>query len=390
MKKLFAIALSAVLLSQYAYAAENLAPKAVEITASTYFSDDYLPTNVADGIVRGEAQRLRAWVTDYESEADLTINFGKDVTVTKAVLYDLPSTSDNVASGSLTFSDGTVVEFGELDKEGNPTEVVFDAPITANSVVVHVVSDDDTMSVGLDEIEIFDADGVNVALNAEASASSVQPDGDTLSWDMPPTAVDWYAAFRAVNGSATATLPEGVENEWASQAEANPTITLAWTAPITVGTIVLYDRGGSSDNIMGGEIVFSDGTTIEFDGMPGGAEPFYIDVADITTDTITINCTNTEGPNPGFAEIEVFTEHYKDGAFEGEEVAAETEAAAAETVEAEVVAETETAAAETVAATEAAAETEAPQTSDFAFPAFIGAAVAALAAFVAKKRNFNK
>ncbi len=337
MKKFLASTLAlTTLLAGNVSAAANLVKTADEIDTSTYYNDDYSGEQVRDGIVRGEEFLLHQWITDYEPEADLTLTWSSPVTLTKAVFYDRVSAADNVASGKITFSDGTVVEFGALDPDGLPTEVAFDA-VTTTSAVIHVVADDGTLSVGLDEVEFYDENGVNIAPSATATASSVLPDQSdneeyVASW-YSESYTNWYGAEKAINGYAKANVPEGAEFEWASQGEANPTITINWYDKITVGTIVLYDRVNANDHVIGGVITFSDGSEIEFDEIPNDGAPYYIDVPDKETTSIEIN-TVTEGPNPGFAEIEVYTEHFENGKPIGEtEEAPVAEAAAEETVE---------------------------------------------------------
>lgn len=338
MKKFLASTLAlTTLLAVNVSAAANLVKTADEIDTSTYYNDDYSGEQVRDGIVRGEEFLLHQWITDYEPEADLTLTWSSPVTLTKAVFYDRVSAADNVASGKITFSDGTVVEFGALDPDGLPTEVAFDA-VTTTSAVIHVVADDGTLSVGLDEVEFYDENGVNIAPSATATASSVLPDQSdneeyVASW-YSESYTNWYGAEKAINGYAKANVPEGAEFEWASQGEANPTITINWYDKITVGTIVLYDRVNANDHVIGGVITFSDGSEIEFDEIPNDGAPYYIDVPDKETTSIEIN-TITEGPNPGFAEIEVYTEHFENGKPIGETEEAPTaeEKTAPETVD---------------------------------------------------------
>ena len=342
MKKFLASTLAlTTLLAVNVSAAANLVKTADEIDTSTYYNDDYSGEQVRDGIVRGEEFLLHQWITDYEPEADLTLTWSSPVTLTKAVFYDRVSAADNVASGKITFSDGTVVEFGALDPDGLPTEVAFDA-VTTTSAVIHVVADDGTLSVGLDEVEFYDENGVNIAPSATATASSVLPDQSdneeyVASW-YSESYTNWYGAEKAINGYAKANVPEGAEFEWASQGEANPTITINWYDKITVGTIVLYDRVNANDHVIGGVITFSDGSEIEFDEIPNDGAPYYIDVPDKETTSIEIN-TITEGPNPGFAEIEVYTEHFENGKPIGETEEAPT---AEETTAPETVDETTT------------------------------------------------
>lgn len=406
MKKFLASTLAlTTLLAVNVSAAANLVKTADEIDTSTYYNDDYSGEQVRDGIVRGEEFLLHQWITDYEPEADLTLTWSSPVTLTKAVFYDRVSAADNVASGKITFSDGTVVEFGALDPDGLPTEVAFDA-VTTTSAVIHVVADDGTLSVGLDEVEFYDENGVNIAPSATATASSVLPDQSdneeyVASW-YSESYTNWYGAEKAINGYAKANVPEGAEFEWASQGEANPTITISWYDKITVGTIVLYDRVNADDHVIGGVITFSDGSEIEFDEIPNDGAPYYIDVPDKETTSIEIN-TVTEGPNPGFSEIEVYTEHFENGKPIGETeeaTVAELVAEAPETVEETTTPETlakpvEEAAPEITAETveDSASETAetvetAPQTSDIS--AVLGAIALsgmALLKAVSKKRS---
>lgn len=405
MKKFLASTLAlTTLLAVNVSAAANLVKTADEIDTSTYYNDDYSGEQVRDGIVRGEEFLLHQWITDYEPEADLTLTWSSPVTLTKAVFYDRVSAADNVASGKITFSDGTVVEFGALDPDGLPTEVAFDA-VTTTSAVIHVVADDGTLSVGLDEVEFYDENGVNIAPSATATASSVLPDQsdneeNVASW-YSEAYTNWYGAEKAINGYAAANIPKGAEFEWASQGEANPIITINWYDKITIGTIVLYDRVNADDHVIGGVITFSDGSEIEFDEIPNDGAPYYIDIPDKETISIEIN-TVTEGPNPGFAEIEVYTEHFENGKPIGETEEAPTaeETTAPETVDETTTPEisakpVEEAAPEITAETveDSASETAetvetAPQTSDIS--AVLGAIALsgmALLKAVSKKRS---
>ncbi len=393
-KKILLTALTVALLcGNSVFAAENLAPTAVEITASSEYNADYSGAASVDGVVRTKDYMIPEWFTDYESEADLTLTWSSPVTVTKATAYDISREDSNVKEITLTFSDGTVINGGALNTDGTPVEIDFGKAITADSVVIHVVADDDTIAVGLDEIEIFDEAGNNVALNATATASSVADDEQEftqhgVAW-YPETYENLYEAENAINGEAVAKRPGDGEYEWASLGEMTPSITYGFTAPIKVGTIVLYDRLNMNDHVMSGTIEFSDGTKVDFSSLANVGSPLYLDIADIETDTITITVTEygENSANNGFAEVEIYTEHFENGKPIGEveETAApETEA----TVESEAAA-AETVAEESAAAEETAAEEEiAPQTSDaIAVSAGIAAVAGAAAIILGRKKR---
>lgn len=285
------------------------------------------------------------------------------------VLYNVPGDTSNVISGSLKFSDGTTVQFNELDPTGVGTEVaVFDTPVVATSVTITVNGDDNTDSIGLAEAEFYDAAGNNVALNASgATASSVGINGDPDTWNPGYFTDDWYSPTNLYDGYFSVISIEYCE--WSSASEANPTYTLTWTSPVTVGTIVLYDRYNSADNAIAGTITFDDGSSVQFSGLDPEGRALYVDVPNVTTKSITITVTESNGANIGFGEIEVYTEKYINGAF------VETASTVDETQDAADAAETP------------AEDVVAPNTSDATIILSVATLLCTAAFIVAKKSH---
>lgn len=289
--------------------ADNLAPHASDIYASSEYSAQYNAYNVVDGIVWDEEMRLPNWVSHNQREADVSLKWEEAVTITRIVAYGCLDRAFRVISGSITAGD-TVLELNSFKTTGAGQVIDLEVPVTVTEINIHLIGAAVTAAVGLSEIEVYDENGNNVALEASAEASSEYPDG-TPDWYYSALYEGWYAADNLINGWAEVNLPQGmIENEWASLGESLPEITLEWDEPISIGTVVLVDRVGSSDFIYTGEIIFENGETIPFDGIDNNGDPLYIDVPDVTTSSLTVSVTDSTGPNIGLAEIEVYTEHF--------------------------------------------------------------------------------
>src|SRR5690606_37638681 len=90
---------------------------------------------------------------------------------------------------------------------------------------------------------------VNVAGTAVVTASSQNSSTNQL-------------AIRAVDGVIDG-YPGDYTREWATQGQgAGAWIQLNWSVPVTVNSIVLYDRPNASDRIAGATLLFSDGSSV--------------------------------------------------------------------------------------------------------------------------------
>jgi len=93
--------------------------------------------------------------------------------------------------------------------------------------------------------------------------------------------------------------------EWASRGEQNPWIQLTWDRPIQADRIVLYDRPGI-DDVHGGTLSFSDGSTIEVRDVPTTGEPATVSFEPKTFTWVRFQVEGGSGPNVGLRELEVF------------------------------------------------------------------------------------
>ncbi|MBQ4353359.1 MAG: hypothetical protein IJC71_00555 [Clostridia bacterium] len=290
--------------------AENLAPSASEFYASTEYNHDYRAARVADGVVWDRDMRLRNWVSNFAVESTVSFYWEEPVTATKMVVYGMNDTKFRVLRGILMTEDGGEYATGVLPADGAPVEVVFDKPHTMSEAHLVVTGSRANPAVGLSEVEFYNEAGENVARLA-----TVYPDSeyttDGNSWDVPADWIGWYIGININNGWADYTVPKlDDQHEWACLGEQFPEIMLSWDEPITVGTVVLSDRVNANDWILSGTLKFSDGTEVPFTELANYGEPLYVDIPDCVTESLTVSVTESLGPNPGFAEIEVYTEHF--------------------------------------------------------------------------------
>ena len=93
--------------------------------------------------------------------------------------------------------------------------------------------------------------------------------------------------------------------EWKSDGESTPWLELNWSENAVVDKINLYDRVGSSSQIVNAEIEFSDGSSIETGTLPSNGTKKKLEFA--PREISSLKLTVTEGIGEiGLAEIEVY------------------------------------------------------------------------------------
>jgi hypothetical protein len=137
--------------------------------------------------------------------------------------------------------------------------------------------------------------GTNVASLATVTASSENSGTGQL-------------AIKAVDGVVDG-YPGDHTREWATSREgAGAWIQLAWSSPRTINQIVLHDRPNSDDQITGGTVQFSDGSTVSIGSLPndGTAASFPFTARSVTSLRLSVNSVSANTRNIGLAEILVF------------------------------------------------------------------------------------
>jgi hypothetical protein len=135
----------------------NLAESATVLVSSEETSAGQSGSKAIDGLVDGSPNDSQTeWVTRGEREgAWIKLTWSAPVRVWEVVLHDRPNPADNIRSGTLTFSDGSIVNVGALPIYGAPLHVEFNPRVIA-WVQFRVTSAEGT-STGLAEIEVLGA-----------------------------------------------------------------------------------------------------------------------------------------------------------------------------------------------------------------------------------------
>ena len=135
--------------------------------------------------------------------------------------------------------------------------------------------------------------GANVARNASVLASS-QASGQEAT-----KAIDSVIAGYPANGAA----------EWSSAGQRTGAwIQLYWSTAQTIDRVYLYDRPNGSDQITGGTLTFSDGTTVTVPSLnnDGTATVITFTARATTTLRLTVTSVSSATGNVGLAEFEAY------------------------------------------------------------------------------------
>ena len=172
-------------------------------------------------------------------------------------------------------------------------------PTTAGSYVFTLTltsgSSSSTASV---TVTVLPAGTTNVARSgATATASSENTSGS-------------QTAAKAIDGVIDG-FPNDSTKEWAtSGGKAGSWIQLTWPAggAVTTSQVILYDRPNSNDQVTGGTLTFSDGTTVAVPALDnaGAATMVTFPARTVTSVKFTITSVSSSTQNVGLAEFEVW------------------------------------------------------------------------------------
>jgi hypothetical protein len=135
----------------------------------------------------------------------------------------------------------------------------------------------------------------NVALTATPTASS-----QNISTTQ--------TAAKAIDGS-TLGYPSDYTKEWATVGgKVGSWLQLTWAAPVTIDRVVLYDRPNTNDQITGGNLVFSDGSSVAVGSLSNTGAANTVTFSARTVSSVRLNITKVKSTttNIGLAEIEVW------------------------------------------------------------------------------------
>ncbi|GAA5841179.1 hypothetical protein JCM3766R1_001696 [Sporobolomyces carnicolor] len=279
-----------------------------------------------DGYVNGYKENgsgdyTKEWATPGEGAgATLTLTWPTAINVSTVVLYDRPNLNDQITSGLLAFSDGTIYSFGTLPNNGSALVVPVNNVVTSwIQLRVSTVSST-TGSAGLAEIAVYGslASGAANTTAFSSGGSTLLPVPSTPDLALNATATASSAASsnqgaaKAVNGVINGYKDDGSgdpNQEWATANQgAGAWITLTWPGSVNVSTVVLYDRPNSGDQITGGTLRFDDGSTYAVGPLPNSGIAFVVPVRNVVTRTVTFSITNVSSTtsNVGLQEFAVY------------------------------------------------------------------------------------
>jgi len=260
----------------------NLA-KTANISASSEFNSQYAAKNVADGIIgqwgTGE------WASNSEANPWIQMNWTGSQKINKIVFYDRPDSSDWSQGGTLTFSDGSSVTVAGIPNNGAALEVAF--PEKTVTWVKFQVTNSSGCN-GLSEMQVLDVAEVNLAPSATPSTSSQYSSN--------------YSAAKLTDGI----IGQLGTGEWAkSNTDTSPWARLDWSASQSISKIVLYDRNNLTDQVLGGTLTFSDGSSITVAALNNDGSANMITFATKNVTWVEFQITSYSGL-PGLSEFQVY------------------------------------------------------------------------------------
>lgn len=121
---------------------------------------------------------------------------------------------------------------------------------------------------------------------------------------------DQYTATNCVDGTIGIDgvgewACDGILTSWGEMRY--PWVKLTWDKPQIINKIILYDRANLYDNVGGGKLLFSDGTTICVNQLAADGEGKAVNFLAKKIDWVEFIVTDGTGKDVGLSEIEVFS-----------------------------------------------------------------------------------
>ena len=212
---------------------------------------------------------------------------GSTVTLDGSGSYD-PGNSPTyqwtqTAGPNVTLSSSTAVK---------PT---FTAPASATTLTFQLVVKDGTQTSQPATVNItVNAPDPNVARQATVTASSQNTSTSQLATSATDGVIDGY--------------PGDYTKEWATVGGGvGAWLKLVWGSAVTVNKVVLYDRPNLNDQVTGGTLTFSDGSTVNVPSLnnDGSATTVTFPAKTTTSLLFTVTSVSATTGNVGLSEIQV-------------------------------------------------------------------------------------
>ena len=148
-------------------------------------------------------------------------------------------------------------------------------------------------------------DTVNVSVNSSTSGNVARLAGVGVTASSAATA---QPAARVVDGVASG-YPADYTKEWATVGGGvGSWVKLTWPQPVHVDRVVLFDRPNTDDQVQGGVLTFSDGSTVDVGALDnaGGATSVAFSPRVTSSIQFTVRQVAATTANVGLAEFEVY------------------------------------------------------------------------------------
>jgi len=303
------------------YVTPSLASIASISVSSESTATQQLGIKAIDGIVDGSpGDYTKEWATNGQlAGAWIKLTWGVPVTTSQVVLYDRPNLTDNVTSGTLSFSDGTTVPVGTLPNNGAPLAVSFSPKtITWMQFTVNTAVG---LNIGLAEII------VNGSITQASTISAVTVSPTAVTGGMASTgtvALDGIApsggtvVTLASSDTSTATVPTSVTVPSGSLTATFPITTTSVStttgvvisgsyngtqgATLTVNPIAISSLSLSPTMFAGGALS-STGTVVLTGPAPAGGTVVTLTTSDATVATVPATITISSGSTTGIFSV---------------------------------------------------------------------------------------
>lgn len=175
----------------------------------------------------------------------------------------------------------------------------FTAPAPGSAVVLSLVVRDGSLSSAADTVTVSStaAGTTNVARTRSATATA-----------STQNSADGQTAAKAIDGSPLG-YPADYSREWVSVRQGvGAWLQLDWASATSLDRVVLYDRPNASDQVTGGTLTFSDGSSVTVGALnnngAGVSVPFS--ARSVTWVRFTVTSVRSGTSNVGLAELEAW------------------------------------------------------------------------------------
>ena len=162
-------------------------------------------------------------------------------------------------------------------------------------------------------VNIFD---LSTLLSKWGSVSGTLPEANVARVTIPAVTVTAstqdIAAGQGVDNiidGSTLGYPVDDSAEWSTiGGHAGSWAQITWASPVTINRVVLYDRPNTDDQITGGNLTFSDGSTVTVPSLNNGGAATTVTFTSRTVTSVRLNITSVSGStqNVGLAEMEAW------------------------------------------------------------------------------------